>query len=924
MSFEFTCQCGKVLSAESDWVGRQARCPGCQAVLTVPEMAEAVSATQPADSAIEEFYCACGKLLSAQAGWIGKKVRCPGCKTILIVPGPTTSSAEENQQMDVAVDEDQSTDEAAQTDDTDSLTNNTPQQPSDKGDPSTHPDQVPIGPSKMDAASQNELPQEGESPGRSDQESLESGQNTIEGADEFEFRCPCDKLLMAELDWVGRKVRCPSCKAILRVPEPNGESARLDNATSSLCSPAASMDNENTEGAGSVSDDAVSAIDQEAVEPNDECEQSDRLDESPQEQREPENEHDEGSAEIGDQHDDDAERADIDGDGANDGSDGPGVERLEDEFEFQCPCGKLLVAELGWIGKKVRCPDCRAVLVVPGPIVTPVTDTQDVDELIQQDALHEKELSSSGQSVQPEESTVSDRNIAASQRSGHIKQRWSSAVGRFRPLGHSVRDWAVHAKVPLERLRPLVKSKMKVAAVVALALTSVIALSWVADVPTSAPTVELSGSQHADAAQDTLAEPISPTIAHSTEPTGVATDSQHESMADQEGQKTAIVSGHTDTDIPTTVPRREVDEHPTHAEQTSNPEHPTSNDAHISAREQAALMPDATTSFRTVTDSQAIDSGRELSAEYVSAESNAEYQLDSELAMLAGALEMTGPGETELVAPSSDTVSPFTSRVKAEFTSLADADDVSSTATTHVMAEPTQGSAKGSVVMGHTGRDEPPATVEATDWLRPERVSEQNRRDVASVTSARFFEGYARRGICVPTGQEIAVFLDMGSPATADATLTDSQGSLLSKSSLQLLRNIAADADTLATWLDECLALSEGITVLGKRAEHMRHVIVFPARSIASGLPESFMSYRPGHIRTWADLVGWFGPADETELWLGRNGGKLGLSGSVYWWQGAGIAASAKGEITHILLRGPLPSTAVDSALTRAESNSTR
>src|ERR1700761_2616715 len=37
MPIEFECGCGKKLTAKEEFVGRRLRCPGCQAVLTIPK-----------------------------------------------------------------------------------------------------------------------------------------------------------------------------------------------------------------------------------------------------------------------------------------------------------------------------------------------------------------------------------------------------------------------------------------------------------------------------------------------------------------------------------------------------------------------------------------------------------------------------------------------------------------------------------------------------------------------------------------------------------------------------------------------------------------------------------------------------------------------------------------------------------------------
>jgi hypothetical protein len=48
MAIEFTCECGKKMTAKAEWAGKKTRCPACNAAITipVPKSAEPVKAEQ--------------------------------------------------------------------------------------------------------------------------------------------------------------------------------------------------------------------------------------------------------------------------------------------------------------------------------------------------------------------------------------------------------------------------------------------------------------------------------------------------------------------------------------------------------------------------------------------------------------------------------------------------------------------------------------------------------------------------------------------------------------------------------------------------------------------------------------------------------------------------------------------------------------
>lgn len=102
----FRCDCGARISASAAFLGRNARCPKCQAVIRLqnPEGAPAAPPPFAAKSSMSaaaaekradkiRFACVCGATISAPVGASGKRVRCPKCSAVATVP-VSESSAE--------------------------------------------------------------------------------------------------------------------------------------------------------------------------------------------------------------------------------------------------------------------------------------------------------------------------------------------------------------------------------------------------------------------------------------------------------------------------------------------------------------------------------------------------------------------------------------------------------------------------------------------------------------------------------------------------------------------------------------------------------------------------------------------------------------------------------------------------------------
>jgi len=105
MPLVVTCTCGKRLQVAEEHAGKRVKCPGCQAVVTVPAKAgapAAAAASRPAAAApprpapaaaapkpdMVRFTCPeCGKNMQARAENVGRNTRCPGCQATFPIPG---------------------------------------------------------------------------------------------------------------------------------------------------------------------------------------------------------------------------------------------------------------------------------------------------------------------------------------------------------------------------------------------------------------------------------------------------------------------------------------------------------------------------------------------------------------------------------------------------------------------------------------------------------------------------------------------------------------------------------------------------------------------------------------------------------------------------------------------------------------------
>ena len=88
MPVQQLCPCGQQLTVAAELVGRQVRCPSCNAVVLVEPPVATMAAPPPVEPDAIRFQCAgCGKTMKARVQHAGSQIVCPGCNATLTVPG---------------------------------------------------------------------------------------------------------------------------------------------------------------------------------------------------------------------------------------------------------------------------------------------------------------------------------------------------------------------------------------------------------------------------------------------------------------------------------------------------------------------------------------------------------------------------------------------------------------------------------------------------------------------------------------------------------------------------------------------------------------------------------------------------------------------------------------------------------------------
>jgi len=105
---EYRCSCGKRLRLPDNAAGKKARCPACGRVFELPAGG---AAGAPARAAVPDgvapagggrivVTCRCGRRLSAPASAAGRQARCPACGEILSIPAPPPEPTEEELEIE--------------------------------------------------------------------------------------------------------------------------------------------------------------------------------------------------------------------------------------------------------------------------------------------------------------------------------------------------------------------------------------------------------------------------------------------------------------------------------------------------------------------------------------------------------------------------------------------------------------------------------------------------------------------------------------------------------------------------------------------------------------------------------------------------------------------------------------------------------
>lgn len=84
MPISFACKCGKRLAVKDELAGKKIKCPGCQAVVPIPQKKVAPAAAGTPANVIA-VSCGCGKRFNAKKELAGKRIKCPACQSVVTV-----------------------------------------------------------------------------------------------------------------------------------------------------------------------------------------------------------------------------------------------------------------------------------------------------------------------------------------------------------------------------------------------------------------------------------------------------------------------------------------------------------------------------------------------------------------------------------------------------------------------------------------------------------------------------------------------------------------------------------------------------------------------------------------------------------------------------------------------------------------------
>ena len=168
---------------------------------------------------------------------------------------------------------------------------------------------------------------------------------------------------------------------------------------------------------------------------------------------------------------------------------------------------------------------------------------------------------------------------------------------------------------------------------------------------------------------------------------------------------------------------------------------------------------------------------------------------------------------------------------------------------------------------------------------------------LAQETPARKFDGgYFNAGIrSTSTNKQIALFFDPSRTTFPAPSNRD-----------ELFKSVAANASDLTRVFDLIPVVTDNNLIKGLPAKGMLHIALSPVQGtsvIDKTLIEDPETSQPAALKSLQEVKAKFGEPTEQELWSQKIAHDLGLNGVVYWWGGVGVAADARGSITHVLLR---------------------
>ena len=519
------------------------------------------------------------------------------------------------------------------------------------------------------------------------------------------------------------------------------------------------------------------------------------------------------------------------------------------EFEFYCPCGKLLTAEKEWIGKRAQCPQCRAILRVPAP-----------NRVAQEAGPTQRQIKEQGTAQREEAEAAAKHEVegqvqktAAGDLTAEEAPREMESVEE-EPVPEVEKDDSV-AQEPLERETA------------------------------EAGNEEVVVQQQESAAQE--------------QAVAAREDDEDKEGKEEHGRASSVEALVSEmAELKSTVARLQAGSNQRVVDLSSN--------KGILVVAAALLMMGAFLLGRTTqtpTPAGASPGIEGAESELIASATPAPKVKVIETERVRNEEPAAAPAQARTEPVAEQQVRVDEVKVTGSDRGRAEPDretlDVAQGQATVTQAQPAAAVRVTNIALAK--EDEGNAIdAERIEGVRPRVDAETVARVVnqwgESVRLERLINCYRRNVYLAGTGEGVNLFLDPARSSVKVTPAAEATGN-------EMLQAVASNSDDLVSLFKVCQEFSAESAIGDEEAGKMLHLAVFPQRD--EGLTDRVVSFGAGVTRNLAEVATQCGQPTGREWWAGGNMQELGMSGVVFWWGHVGVAAGEDGEITHVLLRGP-------------------